>query len=120
MYPESLSFCLYFSPSGSFFSSPRPRTRTRIRSSSRDGPGDVVPQLRQRLVHLGGEHVAEGGEGRLLAAHELVAAPQQLDELARVDVRVPPVVHVLHQFRRYLRQYCRRRRWGGSEAVDRF
>ncbi len=44
-----------------------------------------------------GEDVAEVGEGARLAAGELVHAAHQLDELARVDVRVAPVLDVRDQ-----------------------
>lgn len=50
----------------------------------------------------------------LLAAHELVAAAHELDELARVDVGVAPVVDVLHELRGHLGQGAR-----GGGAVDR-
>lgn len=45
-----------------------------------------------------GEDVAEIGERMGLAARELVAAADELDKLARVDVRVAPVLHVLEEF----------------------
>ena len=54
-------------------------------------------QLGEGGVHLSGEDVAEGGEGAHLAARELVHAADALDELARVDVWVAPVLDVLHE-----------------------
>lgn len=58
---------------------------------------DVVAQFGQGDLHLVGEDVAEVGEGARLAAGELVHAAHQLDELARVDVRVAPVLDVRDQ-----------------------
>lgn len=65
-----------------------------------DNPGGVVAELGHGALDLAGEDVAEGGEGALLAAHQLVPPTDQLDELAGVDVRVPSAVDVLHQLGR--------------------
>lgn len=58
----------------------------------------ILAQLRHGRGHLLGEHVAKGRKGALLAAHELVPAAHELDELARVNVRVAAVFDVLEQF----------------------
>ena len=64
--------------------------------------GHVLAQLRHGARDLGREHIAEGGEGALLSAHELVAAADELDELARVDVWIATVLNVLDQFWGYV------------------
>lgn len=71
--------------------------------------GDVLAQLRHGGGHLLGEDVAEGSKGVELAAHELVAAADELDELARVDVRVTAVLDVLEQLGRDRREVVGRR-----------
>lgn len=96
-----------FSALGPLLPSSRVRIRIRIRILYRrrnnNPPGrlhdarHVGRHLGQRAGHLAGEHVAEAGKGALLAARELVHAAHQLDELARVDVRVPAVLDVVDQ-----------------------
>ena len=61
---------------------------------------DVGAQIGHGGGHVGGEDVAEGGKGVRLAADELVAAADELDELARVNVRVAAVLDVLEQLGR--------------------
>lgn len=120
---------LFIKPSRGLRLSPNPRPNTRVRiraihtirvrvrvsivstatASGSEDPSDVVAQLGHGALDLAGEDVAEGGEGVLLAAHELVAAAHELDELARVDVRVAAVVDVLDQLGRHVRQGARRR-----------
>lgn len=71
--------------------------------------GDVLAQLRHGGGHLLGEDVTEGAKGVELAAHELVAAADELDKLSRVDVRVTAVLDVLEQLRRNRREVVGRR-----------
>lgn len=71
--------------------------------------GDVLAQLWHGGGHLLGEDVAEGAKGVELAAHELVAAADELDELSRVDVRVTAVLDVLEQLGRNRREVVGRR-----------
>lgn len=63
-------------------------------AGAEDDGGDVVAQLGVGGGDLAGEDVAEGAEGGGLAAHELVLAADELDELARVDVWVAAAVDV--------------------------
>lgn len=65
-----------------------------------DDVGDVVTQLRHGCSHVLGECVTEGFEGVALAAHELVAAANELDELTGVDVWISAVLDVLEEFGR--------------------
>lgn len=73
-------------------------------SSRRDDAGRVFAKFGHGLVHLAGEDVAKAGKGGLLAAHGLILAADELDELARVDVRVSALLDVLHQLRWDMRQ----------------
>lgn len=89
-------------------------------SRGRDDASRVLPKLGHGLVHLAGEDVAEAAKGLLLAAHGLVLAAHKLDELARVDVRVPALFDVLHELRRdvgerLVRRGGRRRRVHGLQ-----
>lgn len=60
-----------------------------------DHLGDVVAQLRHGRGHLLGQDVAKGVKGVHLAAHELVAPTDELDELSCVDVWVSTVFDIL-------------------------
>lgn len=71
--------------------------------------GDVLAQLGHGGGHLLGEDVAERAESIQLAAHELVPAADELDKLARVDVRVTAILDVLDQFGRDGREVVGRR-----------
>ncbi len=55
-------------------------------------------QFRHRALGLAGIHLGECGKGLHLAVEDLVAALHVLDELARVDVRVTAVGHVIDDF----------------------
>lgn len=72
---------------------------SRVPASGLEHARHVVAQLGHGRGHLLGQDVAEGGEGVDLAAHELVAAADELDELARVNIRVAAVFDVLEEFR---------------------
>lgn len=60
---------------------------------------NILPQLGHGHRHLLGQDVAERRERAQLPAHELVAATDELDEFARVNVWVAAVVDVLEEFR---------------------
>lgn len=74
------------------------RSNGRVPARGFEHAGHVVAQLGHGRGHLLGEDVAKGSEGVDLAAHELVAAADELDELAGVNVRVAAVFDVLEEF----------------------
>lgn len=65
-----------------------------------DDLGDVFAELGHGSCHLLGEDVAEGAKGAHLATHELVAAADELDKLARVNIRVTAIFDVLEELGR--------------------
>lgn len=70
----------------------------RYTAGSLNDLGDIVAQLRHGCCHVLGECVTEGFEGVALAAHELVTAANELNELTGVDVWISAVLDVLEEF----------------------
>jgi hypothetical protein len=60
-------------------------------------PLNLPPQLRHPLERRLRKHVPEIGKSMLLSPSQLVHAPDQLDELARVDIRIAPVLDVVDE-----------------------
>lgn len=57
--------------------------------------------LRKGACHLSGQDVSEAPKCLLFAFHQLVAAARELNELARVDIRITAAVHILDELWRH-------------------
>lgn len=108
------------------FSRPCPGSRSRSscgssrrrRRRSRAAPGsarslenavNVILELGHGRRHVLRQHVAKRAKGVHLAAHELVAPADELDKLARVNIRVASVFDVFEQLGRHRGQVVGRR-----------